>query len=133
MKRRKHIHQYELALLGRDKNVWTYRCADANCNHYMPNHILKSNLVSRCWDCNEEMIIDTKVNTNIHPRCDDCNRLANSLVPSNIELDKSKENKDDIELIVEGDLVIEKPKRKLSHDEALDLIMAQLNAKSKIG
>ena len=77
----KHIHKYELVDIGINRIINTYRCADSDCTHYMPQHLLKRTLLSRCWSCDGIMEIDTKENTRMHPWCQECSDISETRIP----------------------------------------------------
>src|SRR5215510_433401 len=134
MRARKHIHKYELIPIGRNSNIFTYKCADTGCTHYMPNHILGRTLQSRCWNCEVPFVIDTKKNERMHPVCDDCENITMPEVGPNAELRNFGEDIEDRKKVLDLNKVratyIEVDKaegnRDKAHEDAIDRLMKNL-------
>lgn len=126
-----HIHRYAYVNIGAKKQIMTYACSE--CSHYMPTHTLntRTHLQSRCWECSEPFIIDLSENNAMHPVCEECqenrNRIRNGEAPipvNRIPLDSDIQDSTQFN----G----ETKKRKLTHDEAVNMIAKMLQSGKKI-
>jgi hypothetical protein len=73
---KKHIHKYFKVILGYVK-VW--RCAIADCNHYMPKHLenMVEGRASICWECDEVMKLNPLNMETDRPVCEFCRTGTN--------------------------------------------------------
>lgn len=89
-KSKRHIHKYHKVLAGAVK-VWA--CALPDCNHHMPPHY--ANMVegksSYCWNCGNQMILDSENMKDDKPICIGCKTGVNDdITPEMVELMRQK-------------------------------------------
>ena len=76
MKKATHegLHKYERVKAGTSGNI-IYKCQLPGCPHYLPYEELALNRLSRCWTCDEPVLLTKELvnwKKTPKPRCEKC-------------------------------------------------------------